>query len=57
MKTVMTWFLKDKSGATAIEYGLIAGFLSIALVVGASTLGNTINNTFDGAAQHLVNSQ
>lgn len=40
-------FIKDESGATAIEYGLIAALISVALIAGASTLGGALNNTFD----------
>ena len=39
-------FKKDESGATAIEYGLIAALISVALIAGATTLGNTLNDTF-----------
>ncbi|HEX2148277.1 MAG TPA: Flp family type IVb pilin [Pseudorhizobium sp.] len=39
-------FIKDESGATAIEYGLIAALISVALIAGASTLGNSLNSTF-----------
>ncbi len=35
-------FLLDESGATAIEYGLIAGLISIAIVSGASAFGNSL---------------
>jgi len=39
-------FLKDESGATAIEYGLIAALISVALITGATTLGTELNTTF-----------
>lgn len=48
MKT-LTNFLKlvrDRSGATAIEYGLIAGLICIAIVAGATTLGQSANASF-----------
>lgn len=38
-------FLKDESGATAIEYGLIAALISVAIIGGATTLGGSINTT------------
>tara|TARA_R110002020_G_scaffold198830_9_gene400177 strand:+ start:60070 stop:60234 length:165 start_codon:yes stop_codon:yes gene_type:complete len=50
-------FLADKFGATAIEYALIASLISVALIGGATTLGNAINGSLDGAAQHLKNTQ
>lgn len=40
-------FLRDESGATAVEYGLIAGLISVALVAGATTIGSTLNAKFD----------
>ena len=40
-------FLKDESGATAIEYGLIAALISVALIAGATALGNQIGATFN----------
>jgi pilus assembly protein Flp/PilA len=39
-------FLSDESGATAIEYGLIAAGISIAIIVAVNGLGTTLNNTF-----------
>jgi pilus assembly protein Flp/PilA len=39
-------FFRDESGATAIEYGLIAAGISIAIVVVVGTLGTTLNGTF-----------
>jgi pilus assembly protein Flp/PilA len=46
MTKLFSRFLKDESGATAIEYGLIAALISVALVAGATTLGNKLNSTF-----------
>lgn len=46
MKTLFTRLMKDESGATAIEYGLIAALISVALIAGATTLGNTLDNQF-----------
>jgi pilus assembly protein Flp/PilA len=39
-------FLKNKSGATAIEYGLIAALIAVAVIGGVSQLGNSANATF-----------
>jgi pilus assembly protein Flp/PilA len=39
-------FLGDQSGATAIEYALIAGFLSIVIVVAVNGIGTTLNTKF-----------
>ncbi|WEX88621.1 Flp family type IVb pilin [Sinorhizobium garamanticum] len=46
MKTIFARLLKDESGATAIEYGLIAALISVALVAGATTLGGQLNTLF-----------
>ena len=39
-------FLRDESGATAIEYGLIAAGISIAIIVAVNGLGTNLNNKF-----------
>jgi pilus assembly protein Flp/PilA len=46
MSKLFSRFVKDESGATAIEYGLIAALIALAIIVGAGTLGNTLNNKF-----------
>ncbi|TCD16419.1 Flp family type IVb pilin [Oricola cellulosilytica] len=43
-------FLKDESGATAIEYGLIAALIAVAIIAGATTLGSNLNAKFDAIA-------
>jgi pilus assembly protein Flp/PilA len=39
-------FLKDESGATAIEYGLIAALIAVVIIAGVTTLGENLNDTF-----------
>ena len=39
-------FLKDESGATAIEYGLIAAGISVAIIVAVASVGSGLNTTF-----------
>jgi len=46
-------FVRDERGATAIEYALIAGFLSIAIVTAVSSLGSILNTTFTSVATAL----
>lgn len=46
-------FLKDESGATAIEYGLIAALISVALIAGATTLGTKLGAMFTGIGGKL----
>jgi pilus assembly protein Flp/PilA len=45
MKNIVR-FLKDKSGATAIEYGLIAALIAVAVIGGVTALGTNANATF-----------
>ncbi|HXV31475.1 MAG TPA: Flp family type IVb pilin [Sinorhizobium sp.] len=47
MKTIFARLMKDESGATAIEYGLIAALISVALITGATTLGTNLNTIFN----------
>jgi pilus assembly protein Flp/PilA len=53
MTKLFARFLKDESGATAIEYGLIAALISVALIAGATTLGGALNNQFTNLATKL----
>ena len=46
-------FLKDESGATAIEYGLIAALVSVVLIGVLGLLGNNLNSTFNTVATKL----
>lgn len=39
-------FMKDESGATAIEYGLIAACISVAIIAVVQGVGSGLNNTF-----------
>ncbi len=45
--------LKDKSGATAIEYGLIAALVSVAAVVALQNLGTSLNSMFSKVSTTL----
>ncbi|MBB4063261.1 Flp family type IVb pilin [Gellertiella hungarica] len=53
MNQFLARFLKDESGATAIEYGLIAALISVALIAGAGLLGNQIGSTFNNLETEL----
>jgi len=46
LKKVFKQFLSDESGATAIEYGLIAAGISLAIIVVVNSLGTNIFNQF-----------
>ena len=43
MTDIIKNFWKDEEGATAIEYGLIAGLIAVGIVVGATALGTNLN--------------
>jgi len=45
MKTILS-FLANESGATAIEYGLIAAGISVAIIAVVQSLGSSLNTTF-----------
>ena len=53
MSAIFARFIKDESGATAIEYGLIAALISVALITGATALGDALNNQFDALSGKL----
>ena len=48
-------FVKDESGATAIEYGLIAALISVAIIGAARVLGTTISETFTNVSDAMKN--
>jgi pilus assembly protein Flp/PilA len=47
MSKFMTRFLKDESGATAIEYGLIAALIAVVLVVSLQNVGTALKGAFE----------
>ena len=57
MSKIFARFAKDESGATAIEYGLVAALIALAIMVGAGNLGNALNNQFDFIANTLEGTQ
>jgi pilus assembly protein Flp/PilA len=46
MQNLFSRFVNDESGATAIEYGLIAALISIAIIASAKALGTQLGATF-----------
>ncbi len=48
-------FLQDESGATAIEYGLIAALIAVGIIAAAKSLGSQINDTFNTVATSMKN--
>jgi pilus assembly protein Flp/PilA len=55
MKSHVLRFLRDNSGATAIEYGLIAAGISVAIIAVVNTLGGQLQNTFSNVSSQLGN--
>jgi pilus assembly protein Flp/PilA len=49
----LQYFLKDESGATAIEYGLIAALVSVASIVALQVLGRSLNSIFGVVSSEL----
>lgn len=57
MTKIFARLMKDESGATAIEYGLIAALISVALITGATALGGTLNETFSALSTKMTNAK
>jgi pilus assembly protein Flp/PilA len=53
MKTLVSRFVKDQSGATAIEYGLIAAGISVAIIAVVQGLGSNLKATFGSVSSAL----
>ena len=53
MTNILARFIKDESGATAIEYGLIAALIALAIMVGAGAVGNPLDDKFSDIADKL----
>jgi len=47
MKNLFSRFVKDESGATAIEYGLIAALVSVVIITALGLLGDELEATFE----------
>jgi len=56
MKNLVTRFVRDESGATAIEYGLIAALISVVIITVLTTIGTNLNTKFQSVASGLQGS-
>jgi pilus assembly protein Flp/PilA len=54
MKKIMKKIRSNESGATAIEYGLIAALIAVVLITALGLLGNNINNSFSKIATRVA---
>ena len=48
-------FVKDESGATAIEYGLIAALIAVVIITGATAVGTALNNKLSAIGTSITN--
>ena len=53
MSKLFARFLKDESGATAIEYGLIAGLIAVGIIMAATSLGKSLTGLFNHISGEL----
>lgn len=53
MKTFLVRFVRDESGVTAIEYGLIAGLISVVILVAVTAIGTSLQGLFQTIATAL----
>ncbi len=53
MKNLIQRLIKNKAGATAIEYGLIASLIAVAIIVATQTVGTNLSGTFNTVAANL----
>jgi pilus assembly protein Flp/PilA len=53
MKNLVKRFVQNESGATAIEYGLIASLIAVAIIGAATTLGSNLKVTFNKVSTEL----
>jgi pilus assembly protein Flp/PilA len=54
MKILLSALIRDDSGATAIEYGLIAALISVAIISVLMTVGGNLFNVFEAVAARLL---
>jgi pilus assembly protein Flp/PilA len=53
MTSMITRFVKDQSGATAIEYGLIAALISVVIISAVTAVGTNLSGKFNAIATAL----
>ncbi|HEX9173260.1 MAG TPA: Flp family type IVb pilin [Telluria sp.] len=52
--SVVKTFVDDENGVTAIEYGLIAALIGVAIAVAAGTVGTKVTAAFDYVKDHII---
>ncbi|HEY1709404.1 MAG TPA: Flp family type IVb pilin [Rhizomicrobium sp.] len=53
MHNLITRFVRDESGATAIEYGLIAALIAVVIITAVTTVGTNLTTTFNTVASKI----
>jgi pilus assembly protein Flp/PilA len=53
MNKFLSRFVKDESGATAIEYGLIAALIAVVIIGAVTTVGSNLRGTFNNIANNV----
>lgn len=53
MKNIFARFMKDESGATAIEYGLIAALIAVVIIGAAGAIGTNLSDKFQTIADEI----
>ncbi len=54
MHVLLKKFVADKSGATAIEYGLIAALIAVVIITGVTAVGTSLSTTFSNISTSLT---
>ena len=54
MRNILLSFYKDESGATAIEYGLIAALIAVVIITGVTAVGTNLSGTFTTLSTKLL---
>lgn len=57
MTKLMNRFVKDESGATAVEYGLIAALIAVVIITGVTALGTSLNAKFTAISTSVSNAR
>ena len=53
MRKMLEAFVRDQNGATAIEYGLIAALIAVAIIGGVTAVGTSLSTTFTNISSNL----
>ncbi|OYX89331.1 MAG: pilus assembly protein [Novosphingobium sp. 35-62-5] len=57
MKVLLTRFVREEHGSTALEYGLIAALVAVAAMTAMGSLGNSLSTTFGLVSSNMVKAQ